>query len=114
VEYEKSFCVCIATEDEISQPTEWYVLNISSTKDEDKAKKEMKRKHLLRNIPIPELRGAYLAFHHDERHPQSGKKPLPMLPLITQLNKAPKPPSSRYHGACSTAKQALVSQGDLF
>ncbi|KAH7849602.1 hypothetical protein Vadar_020251 [Vaccinium darrowii] len=101
VEYKKSFCVCIATRNEISQPTEWYVLNISSTKDEDKAKKEMKRKHLLRNIPIPELRGAYLAFHHDERHPQSGKKPLPILPLITQLNKAPKPPSSRYHGACS-------------
>ncbi|KAG5555084.1 hypothetical protein RHGRI_012574 [Rhododendron griersonianum] len=65
--YEKKICFCVGTDEEMYNPRKWYMLDISSSKDKEKEEEEKRGEKLLK-IPTPEFRGAYLAYHHEERH----------------------------------------------
>ncbi|GFS38792.1 hypothetical protein Acr_00g0059440 [Actinidia rufa] len=86
VGYEMSFCLCIATREDASQPIEWYTLDMLSKRDKNKKEEEKQGEHLSQ-IPTPEHRGAHFTFHHKDRCRRRGNKPPPMLPLITELKK---------------------------
>ncbi|KAI8019879.1 hypothetical protein LOK49_LG04G03783 [Camellia lanceoleosa] len=38
--YEKNFCLCVSTGEEIDNPSEWYMVNLSSNKDKEKEEEE--------------------------------------------------------------------------
>ncbi|KAF7126387.1 hypothetical protein RHSIM_Rhsim11G0040000 [Rhododendron simsii] len=65
--YEKTLCLCVAQDEEPHNPREWYMLKISSEKDKEKEAEEKLAKKVCQ-ITDAELRGAYLAFHHDDCH----------------------------------------------
>ncbi|KAI8561681.1 hypothetical protein RHMOL_Rhmol04G0359300 [Rhododendron molle] len=81
--YEKKICFCVGADEETYNPRKWYMLDISSSKDKEKEEEEKRGEKLL-EIPTPEFRGAYLAYHHEERH--SGEDS-PVLSPFLELEK---------------------------
>ncbi|CAL5372108.1 unnamed protein product [Camellia sinensis] len=81
--YEKNFCLCVSSGEEIYNPSEWYMVNLSSNKDKKKEEEEEKARLLL-PIPSSEIRGAYMAFCHEQHH--QGEDP-PILSPFMKLNK---------------------------
>ncbi|CAL5372102.1 unnamed protein product [Camellia sinensis] len=80
--YEKNFCLCVSTGEEMYNPSEWYMVNLSSNKD--KKEEEEEKARFLLPIPSSEIRGAYMAFCHEQHH--QGEDP-PILSPFMKLNK---------------------------
>ncbi|KAH7839451.1 hypothetical protein Vadar_004325 [Vaccinium darrowii] len=101
--YEKTFCLCVARDEEPYNPMEWYILKISSEKDKKKEADEKVAKKVSQ-ITDAELRGAYLAFHHDDRH-QGELDRVPMLAPVVDLKLGK---SFRFYGTSSASVGSLV------
>ncbi|KAG5524922.1 hypothetical protein RHGRI_031563 [Rhododendron griersonianum] len=101
--YEKTLCLCVAQGDEPYNPREWYMLKISGEKDKEKEAEEKVAK-VVCQITDAELRGAYLAFHHDDRH-QGELDRVPTLSPIVELDMGK---SSRFYGTSSASIGSFV------
>ncbi|KAH7839942.1 hypothetical protein Vadar_010525 [Vaccinium darrowii] len=101
--YEKTFCLCVAQNEEPRNPREWYMLKISSEKDREKEAEEKVAKKVSK-ITNAELRGAYLAFHHDDRH-QGELDRVPMLAPVVELKLGK---SFRCYGTSSASVGSFV------
>ncbi|KAI8530879.1 hypothetical protein RHMOL_Rhmol11G0094100 [Rhododendron molle] len=78
----ENFCFCIAQDEEPYNHREWYMLKISSEKDKGE---EAGRSWEIRFVKLPmQLRGAYLAFHLDDRR-QGELDRVPMLSPVVKL-----------------------------
>ncbi|KAG5524585.1 hypothetical protein RHGRI_031303 [Rhododendron griersonianum] len=102
--YEKTLFLCVAQDEEPHNPREWYMLKISSEKDKEKEAEEKLAKKVCQ-ITDAELRGAYLAFHHDDRHQGHELDQVLMLSLVVKLKLGK---SFRFYGTSSASVGSFV------
>lgn len=101
--YEKTFCLCVAEEKDPNNPREWYMLKISNEKDKENEAEEKVAKKVSK-ITDAELRGAYLAFHHDDCH----QGELDRVPLLSPVVKLKLGKSFRIYGASCASVGSFV------
>ncbi|KAF7126633.1 hypothetical protein RHSIM_Rhsim11G0059800 [Rhododendron simsii] len=101
--YEKTLCLCVAQGDEPYNPREWYMLKIFGEKDKEKEAEEKVAK-VVCQITDAELRGAYLAFHHDDRHQGELDRVSTLSPVVElEMGKA-----SQFYGTTTASVGSFV------